>query len=279
MVNSLEFKEKQFDGPYEVAQIELENKGEFFKGLLYFPSETFHRPYPLVIYFHGFPQLFPLPEIVKAYKYILDMGYAFCIFNFRGYRYSEGQISIDGQLSDAMKIIEFVKKLAQDYIFDLNHINILAHDFGSFISILLGAKVKGINKLLLLNPILNLKRLVYSDNFIEVLEYINRFLPGNIRGVEDTDKFIHFTKKELSKKKFNIRRAIKDLKVKEIKTISGEKDKISPIKEIKNILKNSNINPQITVIPDMDHQCIDEDEEEQINKEIMNFFILNLNGY
>jgi len=45
----LEFKEKQFDGPYEVIEVEINNKGEFFKGLLYYPPGSFQKPFPLVI--------------------------------------------------------------------------------------------------------------------------------------------------------------------------------------------------------------------------------------
>ena len=121
----MEFKEKQFDGPYEVAGINITNEGELFKGIVYFPPESYGKPYPLVIYFHGFPQLFTLQEIIKSYSYLLDMGYALIAFNFRGYRYSQGTVSITSQLSDAMKIIEFVEKMAEHNMYNINDIHLL----------------------------------------------------------------------------------------------------------------------------------------------------------
>ena len=122
----MEFKNKQYVGPYEVAKVEINNKGQKFRGILYFPPEEYSKPYPLIVYFHGFPQLFSLEEIVNNYSYLLDLGYAFLIFNFRGYKYSDGNISIKSHISDSHKIIEFIKRMAEHNIFDLNNINIIA---------------------------------------------------------------------------------------------------------------------------------------------------------
>ncbi len=274
MVVLLEFKEKQFDGPYEVIEIEIEidNKGEFLKGLLYFPPNSFQKPYPLVIYFHGFPQLFPLQEIVRNYEYILDGGFAFMIFNFRGYRYSDGVVSIKGQYTDAIKIIEFAEKLAHRGIFDLKNVNILAHDFGAYIALILCSKTKLINKLLLISPILNVEQHVYNEEFKKVLNYINQFLQGNIRGIDNVESFIRKTKKELSKKDFKINTIIRRLKNKKLKIIIGEKDKITPISEVTTIMQPSNLIPEIDIIKGVDHQFIEDEELEEIRKKIENYF-------
>ncbi len=271
----MEFKEKQFDGPYEVVEVEINNKGEIFKGLTYFPLESFEKPYPLVIYFHGFPQIFPLQEIVKSYKFILDMGYAFCIFNFRGYRYSDGDVSIKGQFSDAIKIIQFAEKLAHNGVFDLKNVNILAHDFGAYIALILCSKIKLINNLLLLSPILNVERHVYNEDFGKALNYLNRFLPGNIRGIDNVENFIIKTKKELSKKDFKVNTIIKRLKNKKLIIIIGDKDKITPISEVNNIMQHSNLIPEILIIKNMDHQCIEDEDLDEVRKKIENIFKIN----
>lgn len=271
----MEFKEKQFDGPYEVVEVEIYNKKEVFKGLLYHPPESYKKPYPLVIYFHGFPQIFPLPEILSNYKFILDMGFAFLIFNFRGYRYSDGQISIKGQYSDAAKVIEFVEKMAEKNIFDLNNINIIGHDFGAFIALILCSKEKSINTLLLTSPILNIKRHVNSENFKKALNYINRFLPGNVRGIENVEVFISKTKKELSSKNFDVDRIVKRLHIKKFKIITGEVDKLTPISEVQNIMQNSNIQAEIVIINGMDHESIEDEDIRKVKKEIEKFLAVN----
>jgi hypothetical protein len=268
----MEFKNKIYDGNFEVAEVSIENEGQIFRGMLYFPPEKHEKPYPLIIYFHGFPQLFSLKEIIQNYEYLLNLGFAFLIFNFRGYKYSEGTISIKSQVSDCLKVIEFVEKMANHDIFNLNDINILAHDFGAFIALILSSKVNTIKNLLLLTPILDLQRHVESEEFYKALSYINRFLPGSVRGLENIPGFIKMTKKELSKKDYKIERVIQRLKTKKLKIIIGGNDKLTPIVEVERIFKNCNITPQVVIIESMEHESVDEDDIEKIENEIKKFF-------
>ena len=198
-------------------------------------------------------------------------GYAFLAFNFRGYRFSEGKISISNQVSDAVEIAKFVRKMAEHNLFDLNDINLLAHDFGAYIGLILCSKIDIINKLILISPILDLKKHVYNDEFIKTLNYINRFLPGNVQGIEKVDDFIKMTKVELSQKQFQIREFIKKLKNNRLKIITGDEDKITPSHDVNKILQNSNITPEITLIECMDHECSEEEDIERISNEIRNF--------
>jgi pimeloyl-ACP methyl ester carboxylesterase len=264
----LEFKEKQFDGPYEVAGIDITNERELFKGVVYFPPKSFKKPYPLVIYFHGFPHLFTLQEIVRSYSYLLDMGYSFIAFNFRGYKYSQGKVSIEAQVSDGLKVLNFIEQMAENDIFNLKNINILAHDFGAYIALILCSKTQLINNLILVSPILDLNRHVNNADFSKVLHYLNRFLPGNVQGIEDVSSFIEMTKEELSSKEFQIEDFISKLKNKKFTVISGEEDKITPVSEVETLLKNVNLKPDITYIECMDHECGEDEEIEMINEEI-----------
>ncbi len=268
----MDFISKQFDGPYEVAEIRIKNENQLFRGLVYFPPITYKKPYPVVIYFHGFPQIFTFNEIVKNYNYLLDMGYAFIAFNFRGYQYTEGTVSISNQTSDGVMILKFVEGLANNSILDGNNINIIAHDFGAYISLILASKTNNINRLLLITPILNLKKHVNGEEFLKVLYYINRFLPGNVRGIENVSSFIDMTKTELEQEEFQIEKIILKLQCKRLKIISGGIDKITPPSEISAILGNSSISPETVSIECMDHECIDEDDLGKITAEIKRFF-------
>jgi len=271
--NSNEFQ-KIYDGPYEVSAIEIENESQIFKGMVYFPPEEFNKPYPLILHFHEFPQLFALKEIVKKYKYLLDLGFAFISINLRGYRYSEGEVSIASQVSDGLKLLEFAKKMAEKNFFILNDINILAHDLGAYIAILVCSKSSLVDKLLLLSPILDLRKHVNIEEFENRLKYINKFLPGSIRGIEDPAKFIEMTKKELSREEFKLENAIKNLKVNRLKVILGEADKLTPVSELEffELVDQSNIILKTTIIDSMDHDPIEKKEIEQIKKEVIDFF-------
>ncbi len=267
----MDFISKQFDGPYEVAEIRIKNKNQLFRGIVYFPPVTYKKPYPVVIYFHGFPQIFAFNEIVKNYNYLLDIGYAFIVFNFRGYHLTEGTVSLSNQTSDGVEILKFVEELAKHNIFDGNNVNIIAHDFGAYISLVLASKTNNINRLLLITPILDLKKHVESEEFLKVLHYINRFLPGNVRGIENTSAFIDMTKAELEREEFQIEKVVQRLQCKRLKIISGGVDKITTPTEILKIFQNSSIAPEIFSIECMDHECNDENDIEKIKVEIKEF--------
>jgi len=126
-------------------------------------------------------------------------------------------------------VIDFVKQMFKHDIFDLNNINILAHDFGAYIALLLCSKEKIIKRLLLLTPIIDVERHVNDEEFLKVLYYINRFYPGYMRGIQDVENFVKIAKKELSKKEFQIENSIKKLKIKRFRIILGEVDKITPL--------------------------------------------------
>ena len=240
--------------------------------MLYFPPTTFHKPYPLIIYFHGFPQLFALKEIVKDYQYLLDIGYSLLVFNFRGYRYNQGEVSITSQVSDSFKIIEFVRKMAERNVFNLNSVNLLAHDFGAYVALILSSKIKILNRMLLISPIINLEKHVYNIDFLKTLRYINQFLPGNVSGIENEEEFIKKTKNELKNKSYQIKEVLKQLNCKTLRIIIGDSDKITPVNEITEIIQNSINNLDLVIIDNMDHEIIHEEEVEKIHEEIKNFF-------
>lgn len=268
----MEFKNKQYDGPFEVSEIEIYISGDKLRGILYFPPDEFKKPYPLIIYFHEFPQLLSFQEIVKEYKYLLDMGYALLIFNFRGYRLSEGKISINSQFSDGLKVFEFASKMADKEIFEKKDINVLANDFGAYIALLVSHKTDLINRLLLLSPIIDLEKKVYNDEFKIVLEYVKRFLPTNIRGISKIEEFINFTKEELSNKQLNLWQITQDLKYKDLKIIIGSDDKITSAKEVKKLIKSQDKEIELSIIENMDHEPYEENEINKIREEIKLFF-------
>jgi esterase/lipase len=112
---------------------------------------------------------------------------------------------------------------------------------------------------------------VFNEDFKKNLEYINRFLPGNVRGTENVKEFVDLTKKELLEKQFSIENSIKELKNRKIKILIGEVDKITPTKEVYQIFKDSNVIPKVSLINCMDHECVDEEDMKKIEEEIISF--------
>ena len=157
-------------------------------------------------------------------------------------------------------------------IFDVHDINIIAHDFGAYIGLIVCSDTEIINRILLLSPILDLKKHVDNDEFKKALSYINRFLPGLVRGIEQVEDFIKLTKDELLKEEFQIENFIKKLNTRGFKIIIGDVDKITPLLEVNNFAQKANIVPEITVVKGMDHSAFKDEEIQQIHEEIKKFF-------
>jgi hypothetical protein len=268
----MEFKKKQYDGPYEVSALELDIEGQLLRGLLYFPREYYIKPYKFIIYFHDFPQLFDLHQIVKNLEFLLDLGYSLLVFNFRGYRNSQGELSLHSQLQDALELARFIQLMAEKEIFKQQDINIVAHGFGCYIALLLCSMRNFFNKILLISPILNLKHLINQDMFVKTLDYINRYLPGYVHGIENVPEFLTKTRRELTHNEFQIENVLIKMNYNDIKIILGSKNKLINISELKSTFHKI---PRLEIasIDDMDHDWVEEESLCSFQEEIISFFI------
>ena len=174
-----------------------------------------------------------------------------------------------------MKIIEFVNSLTKKQIIIKDNINILAHDFGVYINLITCSKINTINKLLLLNPILDLKRHVKSNEFRESIACMNRFLPGCIKGISDIDRFIEFTNEELVKDQFNIDFFMNKIETRDMKVIIGENDKLTPMYEVEHYFNSIIKRENVSIIKDMDHECCTEENLNHLHEEAHSFFKVN----
>jgi esterase/lipase len=162
--------------------------------------------------------------------------------------------------------------MAERNVFNLNSVNLIAYDFGAYIALILSSKIKDLNRMLLISPIINLEKHANHIDFSKSLRYINQFLPGNVKGIENVDVFIKKTKNELKNKSYQIKEVLKQLKCKTLRIIIGDSDKITPVNEITEIVKSSINNLDLVIIDNMDHEIIQEEEVEKIHEEINNFF-------
>ena len=268
----MDFKEKQYDGPYEVSAVELNIEGKLLRGILYFPREFYTKPYRLITYFHDFPNLFNLHQIAANLEFLLKAGFSLLLFDFRGYNNSQGKVSLQSQIQDSLKIAEFIQFMGKKEIFKLQEVNILAHGFGSYIALLLCSKIGFINNILLLSPILDLKKRVNDGNFLKTLQYLNRFLPRYVHGIENIEKFLSKTKSELNLNENKVEEVLNDMTFNRMKVIIGSENKFIDISELKANIFDQLANVKVVLIEQMDHDWTEEDIRSKIQEEIQSFF-------
>lgn len=268
----MDFKEKQYDGSYEVSAVELNIEGKLQRGLLYFPREFYKKPYRLITYFHDFPNLFNLHQIAANLEFLLKTGFSLLLFNFRGYNNSQGKVSLQSQIKDSLKIAEFIQLMGKKEIFKRQEVNILAHGFGSYIALLLCSKIDFINKILLLSPILDLKKRVNDGNFLKTLQYINRYLPRNVHGIENIEKSLSKTKSELNSNEYQVEKLLNEMIYNKMKIIIGSENRFIDISDLKANIFDQLANVKVVLIEQMDHDWTEEDIRSKIQEEIQSFF-------
>ena len=268
----MEFNEKQCDGPYEVSAVELDIEGNLLRGLLYFPRAFYTKPYRLITYFHDFPNLFNLHQIAANLEFLLNAGFSLLLFDFRGYNNSQGNVSLQSQINDSLKIAEFIQLMGKEEIFKLQEINILAHGFGSYIALLLCSKINFINNILLISPIIDVKKWVNDENFVKTLQYINRYLPRNVHGIENIEKFLSKTKSELNSNEYRVEELLNEMIYNKMKIIIGSENRIIDISELKVNIFDQLANVKVVLIEQMEHDWTEEDIRSKIQEEILIFF-------
>lgn len=268
----MEFDEKQYDGPYEVTAIEINIEEQLLRGLLYFPRDLYSKPFPVITYFHDFPQIFSLHQIIVNLEFLLKNGFSLLVFNFRGYGQSQGQVSLQSQLQDAVKIAEFVQSMGEKGIFKRQELNILSHGFGCYFALLLCSTVNIVNNVLLLSPILDVKNKVSNHAFVNLLQYLNRYLPGIVHGIENVDNFISKTKLELNNDRYQVEKVLNDMKFNKLKIIVGNDNKFIDISQLKATLVNYLVNTELVLVEQMEHEWIEEDCISEIQEQILSFF-------
>jgi alpha/beta superfamily hydrolase len=252
--------------------VELEIDNQFLRGILYFPLDKFKKPLPIIIIFHGFPQLLTLNEIARIYQYLLEEGYIILVFNFRGYSDSDGEISISNQVNDAIKIIEFIEIMVKRGLILKDEINILSHDFGGYIALILCSKIKNINQLLIINPILNINQYIEKREFKRSIEYINHYLPGYVKGIEDIERFMKKIIEELNQDQYNIEHFLKNINYRDIKIIIDENINLTSLNEIQHYFNSKLNNINVIKIKNLDLEFFDGDISGKLKEEVLAFF-------
>lgn len=268
----MEFDEKQYDGPYEVTAVEINIEEQLLRGLLYFPRDLHSKPFPVITYFHDFPQIFSLHQIIVNLEFLLKNGFSLLVFNFRGYGQSQGTVSLKSQLQDAVKIAEFVQLMGKKGIFKRQELNILSHGFGSYFALLLCSTINFVNNVLLMSPILDVKNKVNNHAFVNLLQYLNRYLPGIVHGIENVDNFISKTKLELNNDRYQVEKVLNDMKFNKLKIIVGNDNKFIDISQLNVTLVNYLVNTELVLIEQMEHEWIEEDCISEIQEQILSFF-------
>lgn len=131
--------------------VEFENEGMRLFGMLHIPDGK--KPAPCVVFLHGYTwnRIGEHCIFVKAARELAGKGTAAFRFDFRGSGESEGDfkdISVESEISDAMRAVEFVRSMPE---VDETRLALLGHSLGGCVAACIAA-ASGVVSLVLWAP-------------------------------------------------------------------------------------------------------------------------------
>lgn len=119
--------------------VQFENEGMKLFGMMHIPDGK--KPKPCVVFLHGYTwnRIGEHCIFVKAARELARKGTAAFRFDFRGSGESEGDfkdISVESEISDALKAVEFVKSMAD---IDETRLALLGHSLGGCVAACIAA--------------------------------------------------------------------------------------------------------------------------------------------
>ena len=116
------------------------------EGRLYLPDRGVHPPYPTVCICHGIPSGSPPDPSDGGYPQLAERvckeGFAVFIFNFRGTRYSGGNIDMLGWTEDLKASIDYLRSLSE---IDVSRLSVLGFSGGAAVSVYVASQDKRIS--------------------------------------------------------------------------------------------------------------------------------------
>jgi acetyl esterase/lipase len=171
----------------------LGTSGREFSFDLYLPEKENSKPFPCLVFAHGFKGFKDWGHWYKIAEKFADSGYAFLKFNF-----SHNGVTIDNptdfsdfeafgnnnfskELADTENVITWLSKNAEDYFIDKEKIVMVGHSRGGPIAILTAAKDKRIAALITWASVAELNYAWHNTVFIKEWKAKGEIISTNAR--------------------------------------------------------------------------------------------------
>ncbi|MFX0114295.1 MAG: alpha/beta hydrolase family protein, partial [Candidatus Hodarchaeota archaeon] len=213
-------------------EITFESNSLTLVGDLLFPKKKkFPPPYPVVIYFHGFPgnadKLSGVGlELVKA-------GYAYLAFDFQGIRLSEGEFSFAGEVQNAIDALAFIK--SQDMVeIDPDRIGVYGESMGGAVAICSSAMREDIRLTVVRAPVYDTIEFLSFPWIPDTFMALDLEMPDEVRGLGKPGK-LEELKLEANDPRFNPMEVIHKISPRKIFILASGEDNLIPIQGVRKL--------------------------------------------
>ena len=233
--------------PVQVLPTEFNSEGEVIQGHWVLPMGA--GPFPGICKFHGLPG--SSDQVGGFATRLAEVGFAVLTFDFRGFRSSQGEWSLKGEVVDAYHAVSHL--LASKYV-KPDWVGVYAASYGGAVAVLAAAQDSRISAVCLRAPVFNTLEFVLSPVFQAGLVEFLRSAPDQMHGIADPvkrkriiDGVIH------ESKTLNPISTIARMPPRPLFIITGDADQGIPVAGVQRLFDLAPEPKEMMVIPGADH--------------------------
>lgn len=242
------------------------SEGELIRGHFVLPKGS--GPFPGICKFHGLPG--SSDQVSGVASQLAEAGFAVLTFNFRGFRTSEGQFSLAGEVKDANMAVTHL--LESKFISD-DWVSVYGPSFGGAVAVLAAVKDPRIRLVSLRAPVYDTLEFAKSIAFNLGLEALLRITPNEMHGLADPYEREMILDRMLQESKtLNPMKEIAKIAPRPLFIITGDADQGIPLKGVRRLFSKARDPKELVIVKGADHNLTTPHSYEQTMDAVIAWF-------
>jgi dipeptidyl aminopeptidase/acylaminoacyl peptidase len=231
----------------QVLPTEFKSEGEEIRGHWVLPKGE--GPFPGICKFHGLPGS---PDQISGFATRLaEVGFAVLTFDFRGFRASQGEWSLAGEVTDAYQAVSHLRE--SEYV-KPGWVGVYAASYGGAVAVLTAVQDSRISALCLRAPVFDTLEFARSPAFQMGLAELLRSAPDQMHGIADPEKRKRIIDGVIQESKtLNPISTIARIPPRPLFVITGDADQGIPVAGVQRLFDLAPEPKEMMVIPGADH--------------------------
>lgn len=230
-----------------VIPTEFTSEGETIRGNFVLPEGE--HLFSFICKFHGLPG--SSDQVSGIATRLAEAGFGVLTFDFRGFRSSEGQFRLAGEIKDAQAAIQHI--LSSGYC-SPEWIGIYAPSYGATVGVITAINDPLITAVALRAPVYDPLAFAQSPLVSVAIEQLLQTAPDEIHGLTDPEVRAQIIPKMIEDaKKFNIMNEIHKLAPTPLFIITGDADKGIDLAGVTRLYEKAGEPKELVVVPGADH--------------------------
>ncbi len=248
----------------KVIDVEFTSNGESIHGHLVMPDTV--GPFPAICKLHGLPGS---PDQVSGIATeFARAGFVVLVFDFRGFRSSEGIFSISGEVIDAKNAISFLLDREETAG---NRVGLYGASFGGAIAICTAARDERVCMVGVRAPVVDTAAFAAS-RLDEIFQFVEQIAPDDMHGLNDDEIRAKITAQILRDvKTYNPINDVLHIAPRPLLVVTGDADALIRITDVHRLVDKAE-NVTFHVVHGADHSLSNVELYNQTNRLIVDWF-------